>query len=152
MLRRKAILKFLWNHAWWRPLLSRCTACNLEPHLRKASSNVFSSNLFEITHNFYPTGWTTAIRCPLSYHVYSAVIPRQVNINSNALLNAIICDAYHSQHTSIDQHLVFMVSYLIFPGRQLLPTSKNTLNLNHGLSYPGKIHLLVPPPLSESKD
>ena len=122
MLRRKAILKFLWNHAWWRPLLSRCTACNLEPHSRKASSNVFSSNLFEITHNFYPTGWTTAIRCPLSYHVYSAVIPRQVNINSNALLNAIICDAYHSQHTLIDQHLVFMVSYLIFPGRQLLPT------------------------------
>ena len=83
------------NHAWWRPLLSRCTACNIECHWRKCSSNIFSSNQFEITHNFYPTGGTTAISCPFSYHIYSAVIPRQANKNSTACKNPYTFSHYY---------------------------------------------------------
>ena len=52
-------------------------ASSLERYYRKTSSNIFSCNLFEITHNLYSTRVTTAISCPLSYHVYCVVIPRQ---------------------------------------------------------------------------
>ena len=41
--------------------------------------------------------------------------------------------------------------FILFLGRQVLLTPKH-LSLNQGLSYFGNLHLLVPLPLSESKD
>ena len=74
---KKAVLRFLGKHAWRRPLLSRCTASILERYYRETLSNIMSCDLFEITRNFYSTRGTTTISCPLSYHVYCVVIPRQ---------------------------------------------------------------------------
>ena len=72
---KKAVLRFLGKHAWRRPLLSRCTGSSLERYYRKPSSNILSSDLFEITRNFCSTRRTTAISFPLSYHVYCVVTP-----------------------------------------------------------------------------
>ena len=74
------------------PYPSRCTTCNLERYWRKTASKIFLCGLFEITNNFYPTRGTTTINC----NVYCVVI--FTNKNSN-MLNLIICDAYHCQHT-----------------------------------------------------
>ena len=126
MFRNKAVLKFLGKHAWQRPLVSRCTDCSLERYWKKTSSKIYSSDLFEITHNFCPTRGTTATSCPLSYHAYWTVIPRQY---SNVLLNAIICDVCQCRHTLMNQYIsiyTFTILYVIlFSGRQLLPSPKH---------------------------
>ena len=78
------------------------------------------------------------------------------NMNCNVLLLiTIICDAYHCQHALTNQYisiwyLWFRISFAFPVGSSFQP--QNTLNLNHGLSYHGNLHLLVLIPLSESKD
>ena len=147
--RKKAILKLLGKHAWQIPLLSSFTAYSLELYWRKTSSNIFSWDLLEITHNFYPTSGATTISCLLSYHVYCAVIPHQYK---QCLA---WCDTYHCQHTLINQYISiwssqYCISFSFLVGSFFQP--QNTLNLNYGLSYIGNLHLLEPLPVSESKD
>ena len=51
MFRKIATLKFLGKHAWCRPFLFRCTAYSLERYWRQTTSQIFSCEFFEITHN-----------------------------------------------------------------------------------------------------
>ena len=100
---KKTIIWFLGKHVWRRALLSRCTASTLERYYRKTSSNIFSSDLWEITGNFYSTCGTTAIGYPLLAIGYPWLY--FANVNSNVLPNAIICEVYHWQLILINQYI-----------------------------------------------
>ena len=49
---------------------------------KKKTSNIFSSDLFEITHKFYSTCGTTAIRTHVSCHYWLAAFPTPEHFKS----------------------------------------------------------------------
>ena len=71
----KAVFKFLRRHAWQRHSYQVYSLLLGTLLMKNVIKDIFLRPTWDC--NFYPTRGTTVISCPLSYHVYCAVIPHQ---------------------------------------------------------------------------
>ena len=100
---KKAVLRFLRKHAWRRPLYPGVQLAAWYVTIEKLHQIFFLVTYLKLlATSILPVG---RLRLAVSQATTSAAWYYLVNINSNVLLNAIICEVYHCQLILINQYI-----------------------------------------------